>query len=289
VRPDRATEQSTADRAVAAGSPERFGFEWQNYSELRQEYEDQFRRWTAPIDVSEWHDLRFLDVGCGMGRNSYWPMTYGARSGVAIDVNEGSLASARQTLSPFPTMTVRHLSAYDIDYRDEFDIAFSIGVIHHLENPQRALEAMVRAVKPGGRVLIWVYGLENNEWIVRLVSPLRRLIFSRLPIGLLHWFSWFPAAGLWLALHLGFGRTEYARQTRGFTFRHLRSIVFDQLLPRIAHYWPKSTVAAMMSDAGLSDVELIAVNEISWAAVGTKSMNADGLEGNEQPENRAGS
>jgi SAM-dependent methyltransferase len=269
------TEKHAADRAVAAGSPDRFGFEWQTYSELRQEYEEQFRRWTSPIDPSEWRDRTFIDVGCGMGRNSYWPMTYGARAGVAIDVNDASLASARRTLSSFPTVSVRHLSAYDIDYRDEFDIAFSIGVIHHLENPQRALEAMVRAVKPGGRVLIWVYGLENNEWIVRLVSPLRRLLFSRLPIGLLHWLSWLPAAALWLALRLGLGRTEYARQTRQFTFRHLRSIVFDQLLPKIAHYWPRATVAAMMSDAGLTDAKLVAVNEISWAALGTKPMNGD--------------
>jgi SAM-dependent methyltransferase len=197
-------------------------------------------------------------------------MTHGARGGIAIDVNEASLASARQTLSGFPTVTVRYLSAYDIDYRDEFDIAFSIGVIHHLDYPERALAAMVRAAKPGGKVLIWVYGLENNEWIVRLISPLRKYVLSRLPIGLLHWLSWFPAAALWLALKLGFGRTAYARQIGTFTFRHLRSIVFDQLLPKIANYWPRATVEAMMSDAGLTDVRLVAVNEISWAALGTK-------------------
>jgi SAM-dependent methyltransferase len=276
---DNSTNGPRDDDTVAAGSPERFGFEWQTYAEMRPEYEDQFRRWTAPIDVAEWRDRSFLDVGCGMGRNSYWPMTYGARSGVAIDVDDASLASARQTLSPFPTVTVRRLSAYDIDYRDQFDFAYSIGVIHHLEHPQRALEAMVRAAKPGGKVLIWVYGLENNEWIVRLITPLRRWVFSRLPIGFLHWLSWFPTAALWLALRLGFGRTEYARQTRTFTFRHLRSIVFDQLLPKIAHYWPRATVESMLSSAGLTNVTVVAVNEISWAALGTKPMNEDETRG----------
>ena len=273
------TGKPAGDTAIAAGSPERFGYEWHTYSELRQEYEDQFRRWTAPLDSSEWRDRTFLDVGCGMGRNSYWPMTWGARGGVAIDVDDASLASARQTLSGFPTVTVRKLSAYDIDYRDEFDVAFSIGVIHHLGSPQRALEAMVRAAKPGGKVLIWVYGYENNEWIVRLITPLRKWVFSRLPIGFLHWLSWFPAAALWLALKLGFGRTEYTRQLRTFTFRHLRSIVFDQLLPKIAHYWPRSTVESMMSRAGLVDVKLVAVNEISWAALGTKPMGGVGTSG----------
>jgi len=37
------------EMALAAGSPDRFGYEWHNYSELRPEYEEQFRRWTAHL------------------------------------------------------------------------------------------------------------------------------------------------------------------------------------------------------------------------------------------------
>jgi ubiquinone/menaquinone biosynthesis C-methylase UbiE len=59
------------------------------------------------------------------------------------------LAAARANLRPFPTIEVTKSSAYELPWRDELDIAFSIGVIHHLEFPKRALEAMVRATKPG--------------------------------------------------------------------------------------------------------------------------------------------
>jgi hypothetical protein len=55
-----------------------------------------------------------------------------------------------------------------------------------------------------------------------------------------------------------------------FTFNHLRAMVFDQLLPRIAHYWARSAVDQMMRDQGLLDVRLIWVNEMSWCAIGTK-------------------
>jgi hypothetical protein len=34
--------------------------------------------------------------------------------------------------------------------------------IHRFEHPERALERMVRVVKSGGRVLIWIYGRENQ-------------------------------------------------------------------------------------------------------------------------------
>ena len=265
-------QSSAEERLVAAGSPDRFGFEWQTYSELRPEYEEQFRRWTSPLAPADWRGTYFLDVGCGMGRNSHWPMQYGARGGVSIDVDEASLAAARRTLAPFPAVTIRRLSAYDIDYRDHFDIAFSIGVVHHLKEPEKALQAMVAAVKPGGRVLIWVYGYENNRWIVYLVSPLRLLIFSWMPVRMLHGVSWVPAAVLWLMLRAGFARAPYLQLLKSFSFPHLRSIVFDQLLPKIAHYWRRETVAAMMANAGLEEVELVWVNQVSWTAIGLKPL-----------------
>jgi SAM-dependent methyltransferase len=261
-----------ADANDAAGSPGRFGYEWQVYHEMRPEYEEQFRRWTQPLAPADWRGKSLLDVGCGMGRNSYWPMRYGAASGMAIDVDQRSLASARRTLASFPTIEVREMSAYAIDAVDRFDIVFSIGVIHHLAEPKLALRQMVRAAKPGGKVLIWVYGLENNGWIVRVLTPLRKALFSRLPIKLVHHLSLYPTLLLWPALRLGLDRIEYFRLLRRLSLRHLRSIVFDQMLPKIAHYWPRSTVEALMGEAGLGQIELAWVNEMSWSAVGVKPL-----------------
>jgi SAM-dependent methyltransferase len=113
----------------------------------------------------------FLDVGCGMGRNSYWPMTYGSGGGCAVDLDKRSLANARRNLGRFPAVDVVRSSAYDLPFADRLDIAFAIGVIHHLEHPWRALQRMARAVKPGGRLLIWVYGDEGNRWLVALLDP----------------------------------------------------------------------------------------------------------------------
>ncbi len=196
-------DDGVAAGALVAGSPDRFGYEWERYSEIRPEYEEQFRRWTVHLEPEDWRGLRFIDVGCGMGRNSLWPMRYGAAGGLAIDVDARSLAAARRNLAEFPQLTVRELSAYDIAAVEEdaqqdaalggFDIAFSIGVIHHLEFPEAAVRAMAKAVKPGGRVLIWVYGRENNGWIVRLLDPLRKALFSRLPIALVHHLALYPA------------------------------------------------------------------------------------------------
>ena len=253
-----------------SGSPDRFGYEWAEYAELRPVYEEQFKRWTSLVKPEDWRGLRFIDVGCGMGRNSHWPMTYGAAGGVSIDVDDRSLASARRTLEKWPGCEVKKMSAYEIAFDGAFDIAFSIGVIHHLEKPLDALKQMAKAVKPGGKVMIWVYGYENNEWIVRYFDPLRKLLFARLPIGLTHFLSLFPTALLWLFLHMGLGRLEYFNLLRQTTFRQLRSIVFDQMLPRIANYWKREEVEQLLRNAGLTDIRVARVNDMSWTAVGIR-------------------
>jgi hypothetical protein len=85
-----------------------------------------------------------------------------------------------------------------------------------------------------------------------------------------HHLAVYPAAVLWLLLRLGFGKIAYFKLLRTLEYRHLRLIVFDQMLPKIAHYWPRETVERMMRDQNLQDVHLTWVNEMSWCAIGTK-------------------
>lgn len=257
-----------------SGSPDRFGYEWGHYKTMLGYYEVQFRRWLPFMDKDDWKGKIFLDVGCGMGRNSYWPLTYGASEGFSIDVDLNSLESAKSTLSGFPNSHVEFISAYEIPYKDKFDIAFSIGVIHHLESPLEAIRGMVRSVKPGGKVAIWVYGYENNQWLIFLLNPLRKLFFSKLPIGIVHHLSLYPTCVLFVALRIYKFKLEYLRLISKFDFDHLRSIVFDQMLPRIANYWSKSEALQLMQNAKLQDIEISHVNEMSWAVIGTKDPSS---------------
>lgn len=65
----------------------RFGYEWTRYADIIPLYERQFREWTTPMTPSDWIGLSVLDAGCGTGRNSYWPLRYGARKVVALGID----------------------------------------------------------------------------------------------------------------------------------------------------------------------------------------------------------
>src|SRR3972149_4697859 len=184
--------------ATKMGSVERFGYEWSRYAELDPNYEIQFRKWVAPLEPSFFSGKKVLDAGCGMGRNSYWPLKYGAKEVVAFDFDKRSVRRAKSTLSQFPNFKVELKSIYEVGFKDAFDIAFSIGVIHHLKDPRLALKNLVAALRPSGKLIIWVYGYEGNEWIVKFVDPVRKNITSKLPVGLIHFLSYLCSIPLWV-------------------------------------------------------------------------------------------
>ena len=258
------------DTRVHRGSPDRFGYSWSIFSEILPEHREQFVLWTAALPRSVWKGTQILDAGCGIGRNTHWAMLEGAAGGVAFDVDERSLAAARKNLKRYPTIEVRHQSIYEIPEENYFDIAFSIGVIHHLAEPEAALRQLTRAVKPGGYVLIWVYGCENMNWLTRYFDPVRRLLLSRLPLRLVYHLSLYPTAILWLGLRMGTSHLVYYRLLHRFSFARLRAVVFDQMIPRIAHYWPREFVESLCRNAGLENICLVHVNDMSWSACGQK-------------------
>ncbi len=253
-------------------SADRFGFEWATYPDIVEDYELQFRKWVAPLGPDNFRGKKVLDAGCGMGRNAYWACRFGASGVLAFDADLRSVAAARKNLSQFPNAHVEFSSIYDISWQSEFDIAFSIGVIHHLEDPVHGVRKLSEAVRPGGVVLIWVYGYEGNEWIVRFISPVRRFVTSRLPPRLLYYLTYLISIPFYVFLKIISVKSIYLQQLRAFRLWHVHSIIFDQLLPSIAIYYRKSEAEELLRSAGLMNVFSTHVNNNSWSVIGTKPV-----------------
>lgn len=250
-------------------SGERFGYEWNRFQELVPEYEQQFLGWVSPLTPAAFRGITILDVGCGMGRNLYWPLTYGARHVTGIDVDERTLAAARRTLAPFPNVTIRACSAYDLEEKNAYDLVYSIGVIHHLTHPREAVARMIKATKPGGIVLLWVYGKEGNTALIPAVHLMRRLLVP-FPPTVSNMISYLFAGPLWLWLHTIPQRKPYWKLLASFRFWHLRSIVLDQFLPEVANYWTRDEVLQLLQHEALEDVQVTNVHGMSWSVRGTK-------------------
>lgn len=252
-------------------SQERFGYEWGKYHEMDPNYEGQFARWVHPLVKEDFHKKRVLDAGCGMGRNSFWAVRWGAREVVGFDFDERSVAAAEKTLSGFGNARVEFRSIYEIEWENEFDIAFSIGVIHHLKNPQQAIENLARALKPRGVLLVWVYSKEGTEWFLWFLDPLRKNITSKLSVEGVHLLAYLFSVPLWFLVKIFRGPTAYLKQLAGFSFWHIHSIVFDQLIPEVANYWTKEEAKALLSEEDFQEVHVFRPpTNMGWTVIGIK-------------------
>jgi SAM-dependent methyltransferase len=252
-------------------SEERFGFEWNKYNKIDMSHEAQFLRWVSLLDIDKdfFKDKKVLDAGCGMGRNAYWALKYGARELVAFDNDERTIKSARNTLQDFPNARVEMLDMYKIPWENEFDIVMCIGVIHHLAYPEEAVKNLIRAAKPGAEVILWLYGKEGNEWFVPWLDILRIHCTSKIPPRLLYYFTYLFSVPLYVFLKLFSQKREYFKLIKNFSFDQIHSsIIFDQLLPKIARYYTNEEALDLVKN--LHDVKIYHTNDISWTVIGTK-------------------
>jgi SAM-dependent methyltransferase len=267
------TQPNTVPEAApTSGTQHQFGYEWELYPEILPLHQEQFKRWIAPFREEDFAGKRFLDGGCGMGRNAFWALQAGATSALAIDYDERTIASARKNLAGFPQCEVRFESIYELDEPDAFDIAFSIGVIHHLAEPRKAIENLVKALKPGGSLVLWVYGKEGNELYLSMIDPLRKLLTSRLPPGATRLLAKAMTVALKGYLALPHSRA-YEKLLRGHSFRQLELIVLDQLIPSIAFYWTQAEVRELVKGLPLEDITLAHTNGMSWTLVARKAAS----------------
>ncbi len=268
-----------------------FGWEWTRFPRLHQGDLDteQFLDWIAPLSGDDVRGKLVLDGGCGMGRFSAVCSRLGAQQVVAIDISR-AVETAYKNTRHLPNVHVVQADIYNLPFRKgggDFDLIVSIGVLHHLPDPQAGFCALAPHLRPGGIVAAWVYGYENNEWLVRYINPIRLWITSRLPHPLLYALSFAIALPLHLILKLVYVPIErvqrlaflkpwlpykYLLWLSRFGFRHTHHVVFDHLVAPKEDYLTRGEFAAWFDRAGLIDKTLTPRNQNSWRGYGRKPL-----------------
>jgi len=97
-----------------------------------------------------------LDIGCGTGFNLEELRRRGVPNGVGLDVSAKALAFCRER-------GLRRLVQGDaarLPYRDaSFDVVLALDLIEHVEDDRAALAGLLRALKPGGRLIVFTPAL----------------------------------------------------------------------------------------------------------------------------------
>ena len=279
--PERDEEQ----RATA----ENFGAQWLVFDQVQEHHEKQFLDWIAPVTRDFVRDKVVLEGGCGKGRHTRLVGLWGARDVIGIDLSMAVEAAYRNT-KDLPNVHIIQADIYRLPLKRRFDYAFSVGVLHHLPDPRGGFDSLVKHVKPGGSVSAWIYGRENNGWIVHIINPLREHFTSKLPPRLLYFISYIPAVILYVVLKLvyaplaqtGLKRylfyADYLSYISQFPFVEIHHIVHDHLTAPVAFYIRREEFARWFDVNEIERAEIHWHNSNSWRGLARLGASSRGAE-----------
>ncbi len=274
---DPSISNEKVEEDVLAKLIKHFGIEWMEFREYHPEYLQEFLSWIYPLTLSDFRDNVVMDAGCGMGRHLCIVAHY-ADEVVGVDISQ-SIDVAKEICGERDNV---HLIQADLCTlpltRNVFDLIYSIGVIHHIPTPSKAIKEIVRALKNGGLFHMWVYGFENNVLMTKIIEPYIKKITTRLAPRELLWLSLFLASFLDIIArfsHIDFFKallpnSEYLRSIAAFTLRHKQHIVFDLLYAPLAQYFTKDEACSLVKNAGLEIVSVSWRNKNSWRVLSRK-------------------
>jgi SAM-dependent methyltransferase len=175
-----------------------FGYQWQRFQRTQLDHANRdlseldFARKTglAPQDLK---GKLVLDVGCGMGRFAEVVTRWGARV-VGIDLSTAAEIAAKN-------LSDREFVGFQADVfslpfaPESFDCIYSMGVLHHTPDCEKAIKALPQYLKPGGALAVWLYSRYNNWYrfsdqyrkLSHRMSPRTLHNFFRVAVPFFYW------------------------------------------------------------------------------------------------------
>jgi SAM-dependent methyltransferase len=254
-----------------------FGAQWTRFVDNEGYYgsAELFGDLIAPLlSPDDFREQRVADLGSGTGRIVNMLLRAGARHVTAVEPSAAVRALRANVSWAGDRVDVLEATGDRLPPQPALDYVVSFGVLHHVPDPAPVMRAAHDALRPGGRMLAWLYGYEGNELYLGLVRPLRA-VTTRMPDKML--------LGLCRALNVPL--EAYVAACRvlplpmaDYMVNHMGKLspgvqlltIYDQLNPAYARYYKESEVRELFASAGFTDVKLHHRHAYSWTVVGTK-------------------
>ena len=265
-----------------------FGYQWTKanpvLSHAHFSSSSVFLDFIKPVEPEYFAGKTVLDGGCGLGRFTLLSASYGARMVVGVDLSS-AVDAAFENTRHLPNVVIAQADLFALPLDAQFDYIFSVGVLHHTSNPRAAFQELAAKLRPGGGLSAWVYAREGNDWILRVINPVRRFT-SHWPRPALLVAAHVVAIPLWMVvktIYRAIASIDALRALRKWVFyydymvflsqfgyREQAYIVFDHMVPELADYIEHDAFAEWFLAGGLSDVTISLRSGNSWRGFGVK-------------------
>ena len=264
---------------------ESFGDEWARFDQAALSEEEAAQIFDDYFSIFPWDRLPAgasgFDMGCGSGR---WARLVAPRVGHLHCVDpSAALDIARKLLNESQNVSFHQASvdACPLPTNSQ-DFGYSLGVLHHVPETEKAIRSCVTLLKPGAPFLVYLYyAFDNRSTLFRAIwrcSYLLRRGICRLPPGPKHFVTDLLAALVYLPLAKLAHFVEMIglrvdslplAYYRKHSFYTMRTDSRDRFGTPLEQRFTKAQIAQMMSTAGLSEIRF-SNRAPFWCAVGIK-------------------
>lgn len=246
-------------------------WQWKNFSDDEKWL---FLDWIFPQTFEDFQGKRVLDAGCGMGQHARFVAPY-AKEIVGIDLNAAEVAA--EQCKNFSNIKIIEGDIAKINFNEKFDVVYSVGVIHHTDNPDATFANLAQLTKPDGKTIVWVYSREGNFLNRTLVEDAKNVFLLKLPKPILAALSRITTALLYIPvftiyfLPLKFlPYYEYFKNFRKLSFGRNNLNVFDKLNAPQTDFISGERIKKWFAENGYRDVRISAYRGVSWRGSGIK-------------------
>lgn len=254
-----------------------FGDQWHECDESVFSYgqnKEYFSAYLYPLDPKAFDNSTLLDAGCGNGRLVEYALRFNPKLIVGIDYSRSVELAFNRTRHYKNVLIVQGSLLVPPLAQSSFDIIYSLGVVHHLQKPEKGLYQLGRLVAENGKIHIWTYSKEGNRLYLLLVSPLRWLA-GKLPSRALWLLSSFLALitwpYLWLCKYITNKSSKNYLPMQGYLnfiyeygFYIYKVAIHDQLVPAIVFYPSKDDIHRWANCAELQIFHMDMRTNNSW-------------------------
>jgi SAM-dependent methyltransferase len=181
-------------RFVAEGSyASSFGLQWNWFPTVQLDsFNGRKESRTALLETTGWQEADYrdrlvLDAGVGSGRFAEVVADQGGEI-VGVDITR-AVDAAFANIGRRERVHLIQADLFRMPFREgTFDLAYSIGVLHHTPDTRAAFERVAAVVKPDGGLAVYLYAAYGLR-LAHACSDLLRVVTTRLPPSLMFWLS----------------------------------------------------------------------------------------------------